>query len=305
MTARRNVFLAAFLAFLAVPLAFLAAVQPALAREAPGVTIPEADRPQLTIEIRESMARYDSVSTFPLPVLDEERLRELFDGEVVRFREKWQLPSEGEEAQERQRVLAFRLVDAPRLAVWLSTLDPHFPLNDSITEVRLDEDTGGVTTWYQFMDLPWPVRNRHWVIKVEKGIDVCAKTSGQAWEQSWHLVKDGESTARELAAAGRAGGVPLDKVKGARYLEANDGAWAAFALGDDLTLIAYNLTIVLGGLVPEGMAARFAMRALEDLMDRIAANVARVPEHYVDGHAPIYAGDGTEIPRGIIPVEAK
>jgi hypothetical protein len=278
---------------------------PALAREAPGVVIAPEDRPPLGTKIRQAMAAYDSASAFPLPALDDERMRELFDGEVVRFREKWRLPGEGENAKERHRVLAFRLIRAPRVAVWLSTLDSHFPLNDSITAVVLDEASGGKSTWYQYMDLPWPVRNRHWVIHFGMGVDVCAKTQGVAWELFWHLVPSGEQTARDLAASGRAGGLSLDKVKDARYLEANDGAWAVFALDDDLTLIAYNLTIVMGGLVPEGMAARFAQGALEQLMDRIAANVAKVPAHYVGDHEPIYAGDGTEIPRGVIPVAAK
>jgi hypothetical protein len=265
------------------------------------VVIPPAERPALSAEIREQMAAYDSVSKFPLPALDDDRLTELLDGEVVRFQEKWKLPDSDEESKERHRVLAFRLVQAPRQLVWLSTLDEHFSLNDRITEVRITEDSGGGATWYQFMDLPWPVANRHWIIRLEKGVDVAAKTSGRAWEQSWHLVANGESTAVALAESGKTNGLSVGHVRGARYLDANDGAWALFALRDDLTLIAYNLTITLGGLIPEGMAAHFAMSALEELLDRIAVNTKLVPTHYVDGHGPIYAGDGTPIPTGPAP----
>ena len=278
---------------------------PAAARETPGVVIDPSERPKLAEKIRGDMARYSSVSAFPLPALDDEKMKKLFDGEVVRFREKWRLPSEGEEAQERHRVLAFRLIRAPRLVVWLATMDQHYKLNDAITEVVLSAGADGTSTWYQFMDLPWPIRNRHWVITLSQTVDVCTKTDGVAWEQKWRLVPDGEKTALDLAAAGNAGGLSLDKVEGARYLKANEGAWAVFALSDDLTLIAYNLTTVLGGLVPESMAARFAQRALEDLMDRIAANVAKVPGHYVGEHGPIFAGDGTAIPRGLVPVAEK
>ncbi|MFN8179966.1 MAG: hypothetical protein U0167_18685 [bacterium] len=280
-----------------VPLAL-----PSRASDRPAVVVvPDTERPALSAEIREQMAAYDSVTKFPLPALEDDRLKELLDGEVVRFQEKWKLPDSGDEEQARHRVIAFRLVRAPRGVVWVSALDPHFSLNDRITEVPLSEDSSGGSRWYQFMDLPWPVRNRHWVIRLEKGVEVATRTSGRVWEQSWHLVPDGKAIAEALADSGKTGDVSPDHVRGARYLEANDGAWALFALRDDLTLIAYNLTITLGGWIPEGMAARFAMSALEDMMDRIAVNTERVPTHYVEGHETIYAGDGSPIPPGTPP----
>ena len=276
---------------------FLAAV-PVHAREnAPIVVIPEADRPRVTEEIRTALARYDSTSAFPLPQLEEERLGELLGGEVVRFREKWVLSHEGEDdEQTRQRVLAYRLVRAPRKVVWLSALDPHFLLNDSLTEIRIEDKPRGSSTWYQYMDLPWPVKNRHWIIHLAKGIDVCEATGGQAWEQNWRLESSGESMTRELDLAGRLKPMDSGKVRGARYLDANDGAWAMFVLEDDLTLLTYNLTIVMGGWIPEGLASRFAMRALEDLLDRVAKNAETIPTHYVEGHETMIAGDGTPIP---------
>jgi hypothetical protein len=282
----------------AIAIVIAGLASPAGAREeCPVVVVPAPDRPRVAEEIRHAMARHDSASAFPLPELEEEQLGRLFDGEVVRMREKWVLSNEGEdEERTRNRVLAFRLVGAPRRDAWLAALDPHALLNDRVTEIRLGESPEGGATWYQFMDLPWPIRNRHWVIRIATALDVCAGTGGQCWEQTWHLVPGGEAVARSLAAKGRAGPLDGGAVRGARYLEENDGAWAIFAIGDDLTLVAYNLTIVMGGWIPEGMAARFAQRALEDLLDRVAAHAARIPTHYVAGHAPIPAGDGTPIP---------
>jgi hypothetical protein len=274
-----------------LPLALAAA--PSAARENV-VVVPAAERPALAASIGIAIARYDSASAFPVPPLDPEQLAALLDGEVVRLREKWALSREGDEERTRQRVLAYRLVGAPRAQVWLAALDPHFPLDDRITEIRMDDTGDG--TWYQLMDLPWPVRNRHWVIHVEKGLEVAAATGGQAWEHSWRLDPSGEARVRERAAGGLMAPLEADEVRGARYLDANDGAWAVFRLADDLTLLTYDLTIVLGGWIPEGMAARFAMRTLEDLLDRVAANASRVPAHYVTGHDPIPAGDGTPVP---------
>lgn len=265
--------------------------------DSPVVVIPEDDRVRVADEVRAAIAEHAAVSRFPVPPLDEERMASLLAGDVVRFREKWVLSREGEDdEQTRQRALAYRLVRAPRRDVWLSALDGHFLLNDSLTEVRLEEKPLGGSTWYQYMDLPWPVKNRHWIIHLAKGVDVCEATGGRAWEQSWRLEPSGEVLAREYDRQGRLKPMKSDDVRGSRYLDANDGAWTMFALEDDLTLVTYNLTIVLGGWIPEGLASRFAMRALEDLLDRVAANTAKVPSHYVDGHEPIYAGDGTAIP---------
>jgi hypothetical protein len=175
--------------------------------------------------------------------------------------------------------------------VWIAALDPHYPANDDLTELRMAGDVAGASTWYQFIDLPWPIRNRHWVIHVAKDPAVTDSTGGQAWVHTWKLVPDGEAGAREWAAEGRTKPLSLDDVKGARYLEANDGAWVMFELDATTTLLVYNVTIVLGGWIPEGMASRFAMRALEDLLDRVASNAERVPTHYIEGHAPIFGAD--------------
>ncbi len=275
---------------------FLVASPGSAREQTPLYVVPASERPQRIEQIHAAIDRYSAVTRFPLPQLESDRMDALLNGEVVRFREKWVLSHEGDKESERtrQRALAYRLIPSPRKLVWLATLDAHFPLNDNLTEFRMDHN-GDRNTWYQFMDLPWPIRNRHWLIRVEKGVKVAEATNGQAWEHAWTLVKDGEATAHEWADAGRTAPLPIDKVKGARYLEANDGAWAMIALDENTTLLAYNLTIVLGGWVPEGMAARFATRALETLMDRVATNAERVSAHYVSGHEIILGGDAKPI----------
>jgi hypothetical protein len=146
------------------------------------------------------------------------------------------------------------------------------------------------------MDLPWPVQNRHWVIDVAPSPDVAEATGGRAWEQPWSLVGNGEALAYEATAAGRVEGITLDEAREARYLDANTGAWAMFELAPDLTLLTYQLTVVLGGLIPEGLASRFAMRELESLCQAVERNTDLVPEHYDVKHDPVAGGDGRPIP---------
>jgi hypothetical protein len=69
-----------------------------------------------------------------------------------------------------------------------------------------------------------------------------------------------------------------------------------FALADDLTLLTYQLTVVMGGLLPEGLTARFAARELDSLCRTVERNARRIREHYVPGHDPVYGGDAAPIP---------
>jgi hypothetical protein len=248
-----------------------------------------------------AIATHNAASDFPLPELDAEQLDELLSGLVVRLRWKQPVPGEGvpgEEPKERHRVVALYLIDEPRAQVWLSAMDPDFIASERVTEVRVEDDGHGRSTWYQHMDLPWPVENRHWVIDVRKSPGMHRATGGLVWEQPWYLVEGGQRIAEELAAAGRTGKLSLEDVKDAVYLKANTGAWAMFELGSDLTLLTYQLTVVMGGLLPEGLTARFAARELESLCHIVEKNAHIIPEHYVAGHDPVMGGDGQYVPLG-------
>ncbi|NNE44514.1 MAG: hypothetical protein HKN12_09910 [Gemmatimonadetes bacterium] len=255
----------------------------------------------VTLAIRE----YNELTEFQLPELDEELMEELLAGKVARTRWKQPVPSvepvpEGQEVDEddvktRQRVVAMYLIKRPRDHVWVAALDPNNVPSDKVREVRLSRDGSGDSRWYQLMDLPWPVKNRHWVIDVKKREHVAAATDGRAWEQTWHLVEDGEPIAYEATKAGRSKEISYDDAKGAKYLDANTGAWAMFELTPDLTLLTYQLTVVLGGLLPEGLTARFAMGELESLCFKIEEHAYQIPQIYVDGYETVYGGDGKPI----------
>jgi hypothetical protein len=264
----------------------------------------DGERPRFSGEVgdlvRSAIATHNAASAFPLPELDADKLDELLAGEVLRMR--WKQPvtvESGEvEPKERHRVVALYLIEQPRVNVWLSAMDPHFVASERVIEVRVDDDGHGRSTWYQHMDLPWPVENRHWVIDVRKTPNVDRATNGLVWEQPWYLVEDGQRLAEELAASGRTPGLSLGDVKDAVYLEANTGAWAMFALSPDLTLLTYQLTVVMGGLLPEGLTARFASRELQNLCHIVERNARIIPEHYGAGHEPVMGGDGQYVTPG-------
>ncbi len=262
--------------------------------------VPEEDRERVGARIREILDLQGEVSGLPLQELEEDDLKEVLKGEIVRLQSKWVLPSkkneEGEEEpQQRRRVTAFCLFAHPRDLVWVSATDPHYLGNDRLTEGRLSgDDLAGV--WYQHMDLPWPVKSRQWVIDVVKTVEVAEVTDGVIWERRWNLVENGEQRAREGVMAGLVDDIDLDDVDGARYLDENIGSWSVIELEENLSMIAYQVSVAMGGWIPDRLAARFAKNALKDLMKNVEENVARMPRHYVAGHDTILAGDGTPIP---------
>jgi len=277
----------------------LAAAGAARADDRPS-PVPDDRRGAVEKEIRDLFEAQEKVSQYPLPQLDADSMKELLDGKIVRFREKWTLPAgvdeNGEpEERERHRVLAFYLLPSPRDVVWIAAMDPHFLGNDRLSEARL-ESNGVTSLWYQLMDPPWPVKNRHWVIRVVKPPEVAKGTDDRVWEQTWGLADNGQQIAMEVTAAGKVPDVPLERAKKSRYLEENVGAWTVFEVEDDLTLLAYQLTIVMGGWVPDRLTARFAMGALEDLMKAVEDNTHKVREHYNTAHEPVWGGNGRPVP---------
>ena len=241
------------------------------------------------------MDEYSALSEFSLPPLEEDDWRDLFRGEVVRMMHKIPMDDVDGEAREHRRIWAFRIVDAPRVATWLSALHPHFVASDRVTEKRLETNGRGGSLWYQLIDLPWPVRSRHWVIRVGPGLAIAKATEGRVWEQSWGLEPGGEEIAFDAVGRGIVPDIDLDEARGARYMIANTGAWAMFDLGAEGTLVAYQVTLVLGGWLPESLAARFAKGELKSVLETVARNTTEVAQVYDPGEWTIFGGDGHAI----------
>jgi hypothetical protein len=141
------------------------------------------------------------------------------------------------------------------------------------------------------------VRDRHWVIRIEKGIEIAEATDNLVWEQTWRLVEGGPEIALDVVNRGLAPGLDAGDARGARYLPANRGAWTVFDLGEEWSLVAYRLTFVLGGWIPDALAVRFAMSELEGALRTIAENASIMPSVYDPEKFTIWGGDGRPIER--------
>ncbi len=290
---QRTVRLAAPLTVLAIlaVLAYLLFAPPPLAADDPLSPAHRARADRLTDTIEE----YSAVSDFPLPAIDADHWRDLFRGGVVSMMHKIPMEDVDGEAREHRRIWALRLVDAPRVAAWLAALHPHFAPSDRVTEKWLETDDRGRSLWYQHIDLPWPVRSRHWVIRIRNALAIAAATEGRAWELSWDLEPGGREIGFDAVERGLVPDIDLDAARGSRYLIANTGAWTMFDLGAEGTLVAYQLTLVLGGWLPEALAARFARGELKSVLETVARNAPEVVQIYDPEEWTIRGGDGHAI----------
>ena len=231
----------------------------------------------------------------PLPFLTGEQVDRLVAGDVIRVRRR---DPNTDDAPE--RVTGFVLLHRPRIAVWLAALDPEFPANPLLTEKRLSKDDQGHSTWYQHVDLPWPLTDRHWVIDLGKDLDLARSTEGFVWVHRWSLAPDGRERARETLRAGL-GDLTLEDYDKAIYLPENEGAWILFALDEDLTLLAYRVRTVIGGGIPDSWIATFAMAQLEGLLREVDAMAENSVAEYDPATYPVYDGLGRLIPSAASP----
>lgn len=236
---------------------------------------------------------YNEHASDPLPFLSSRQVDDLLSGRVVRIRRR---DVDGPEDRRAERVTGYALYELPRRRVWLAALDPAFRATDLLTEVRLRRDGDGGSLWYQHVDLPWPIADRHWVIELEKGLEVAERTEGFVWEQRWRLAADGPAIARRTLAEGRAAGLDERAMDEAVYLPLNLGSWTLFALTDELTLLAYRVSTVVGGNIPDGWIATFAMAQLEGLLRGVGRHALEVESSYDPAVEPIHGGDGRLLP---------
>ncbi len=238
--------------------------------------------------IPQALAAFNAHARFPLPALTAAQLDRLEAGKVVKIRQV----STDDGAP--QRAIGLLRSSQPARGLWLSARDVHFTAIDELTEVQLTPPGHWPAQWYQYLDLPRPISDRHWVVDVTD-THVLAQTTG-AWEHAWVLAEDGPSLGASAVAAQRVPGVDEGRAAGAIYTPRNDGAWLVIDLGDGTTLLGYHVTSVIGGAIPDKLVADYTLLTLGKLLKGVEERTPRVIEHYDAAHEPIEGGDGVPIP---------
>ena len=269
------------------------AVGEARGAEPRGAESPRPDRAVLA----EALARFDAHAFLPLPELDTAELGALASGELIRLREP---PTA---VGMPQRVVGLRWLALPRPVVWLACQDPHFSAVDELTEFRLDDarqgkgpDGGERAIWYGLIDLPWPFKNRQWVIEVWDNQSLVRATEGQGWEHIWRLDPSHLPMALAAIERGEIPGITPQRAERAIVTPVNHGAWLAIEVAGG-TLLGWHATSSIGGSVSDRLVVSRAFHSLERLFWGVERRARRkVTRHYWDDHPPLRGGDGRPLP---------
>lgn len=237
---------------------------------------------------------YNEQTELPLPSLSSEQIERLADGKAVHLIERD--PRPGSPGETVDRVVGMRVIPLPREQVWIAALDPDVPISDLFHDVRLDEDGKGYSRWWVYLDLPWPLADRHWVADLWKNRDLSASAGGYVWEHRWDLAADGEAMAEDYVKAGGVPDIQASDLEAAIYLPVNRGGLVAAQLDEGHTLLIYNLSTVVGGFIPDRVVRAFSRQEVGRFLRDVELRAAEVLAHYTDDHERVFDGDGMPIP---------
>lgn len=169
------------------------------------------------------------------------------------------------------RVVGWQLVRAPRLLVWLSLLMGRDDSAARLQHVVLSRRPAGAYVSYHHIDLPWPVKDRHWLLLCEKNVGLATESHDDIWEHRWSLLPRDNSQLEAAYGSGDVPGLTRKAFDESVYLIANQGAWVVFDLGAQGTLVAASMDIDLGGRFPDALVQSFAKHQMKEFFESLAA----------------------------------
>ncbi len=254
--------------------------------------------PIAAAEIAGMLARYRAQTSAAAPALSARELAELASGEfVIRLSGEAAVGSGGEAAPEEIRsmgLVGLQVIEAPRLLLWLSVMGGNDERDYRLTRATFGRSAPGSYVRYQHVDLPWPVRDRHWVIDCHKNAELAAATDGVVWEHYWSLHEDGPALLEAALEAGRIPRLSRDDLQQAVYLPANSGAWTLIDAGPNRTLVIAYVDADLGGYFPDPLVRAFTKKRLKAGFELLAEMATRVHLNY-DEMPLIHDGHGNAI----------
>jgi hypothetical protein len=168
------------------------------------------------------------------------------------------------------RVVGWHLVKAPRLLVWLSLFMSRDDSSARLQHVVLTRLAAGSHVSYHHIDLPWPVKDRHWLLLSEKDVNLASQSRDDIWEHRWSLLPLDDNQLEAAYDTGAVPGLTRKVFDDSVYLVANRGAWIVFDLGAEGTLVAASMDIDLGGRFPDALVQSFAKHQMKEFFDSLA-----------------------------------
>ena len=221
-------------------------------------------------EIPQLLARYSEQGDLRLPDLSATELNTLETGSPLLMLYSDPTAAPGDKVRA-MRVVGWQLVKAPRLVVWLSLLMGREDSSARLQHVVLTRRPAGAYVSYHHIDLPWPVKDRHWLLLCEKDVNLASQSHDDIWEHRWSLLPLDDSQLEAAYDTGAVPGLTREVFDDSVYLVANQGAWIVFDLGTEGTLVAASMDIDLGGRFPDALVQAFAKHQMKEFFESLAA----------------------------------
>ena len=243
------------------------------------VTTPQ----QLASAWRSALERHGSYLSRQWSSLDADGWRAVAAGEIGKRRIDTPGGHDG--------IFVIGFIDQPMWAVWIGVLDgKHGSLVSDMVEALLPGTNETEKVLYQHLVLPFPLSDRHWVIRVRNNRPLYEASQGKLCERSWDLDHRGTGALADLPAELNK---DLDDII---WTPVNDGGWLLVSVGD-ATLVAYTIRADIGGLIPRVLVTSLAMLKMDEMLEEVGRRADRVPFHYTGDHYLVYRPDGTAIER--------
>jgi len=247
--------------------------------------------PQSTVDLRARLAEIDAAGlTNYLAGLTTENLQSLQAGKsVVR------IVNEADAQNSGVGVVGLKVVQAPQTLIWLGLITDSDELDGRFSHAILNRETHSRIVRYQHINLPWPLKDRHWVIEASSNLDIAHASNGQIWERRWQLHDSGQLLIQPAVANGTITAPAEERINNSIYLPANRGSWIVMRLTDNQSLVLAFLDVRLGGIIADGLVRRFGKRELRASLRALSDISARVPDRY-DSKLVVEDGLGQAIP---------
>ena len=237
----------------------------------------------LASEITTAIQQCNRSAYFSVPELKPAQEKTLKEGKVVTIIER--------KTDKAGRAIGMILINTDIKTLWAAYRDAlHFQLQESTTEYLLSVIKPDTQIWYGYLDLPWPLADRHWIIKTWNNYKLATKTNNACWEHPWQLMKEEENNV-EAKLAGKK--IPSNvKPAEAIYTPVNEGAFLLVTIAPKKTLLVYHASTVVGGNVPSNLLPNFIASTFKGmLMDMRNRAEKLILGHYKAPHKAINGGD--------------
>jgi len=216
------------------------------------------------------LAQYSEQGDLRLPNLSPAELETLATGTplLTLYRDPTAEPGDKVHAM---GVVGWQVLKAPRLLVWLSLLGGREDSSARRQHVVLTRRPAGTYISYHHIDLPWPFKDRHWLLLCEKNLSLASESHDDIWEHRWSLLPPDDSQLEAAYDTGAVPGLNRKAFDDSVYLTANQGAWIVFDLGAEGTLVAASMDIDLGGRVPDALVQSFAKHQMREFFESLNA----------------------------------